>query len=84
MCFLSFDRSLSQDRSSPSPWAELLAQPHKHKELSNYCSLLQEHYHQSYVRGNLLYKTLGMGQRSYRSISIASFYSWCKTELVLV
>ncbi|XP_028301054.1 KICSTOR complex protein SZT2 isoform X3 [Gouania willdenowi] len=53
-------RSLSQDRSSPSPWMELLAQPHKHKELANYCSLLQEHYHQSYVRG--VYRSL---QQSY-------------------
>ncbi|XP_065812120.1 KICSTOR complex protein SZT2 [Labrus bergylta] len=46
-----FLRSLSQDRSSPSPWADLLAQPHKNKELANYCGLLQEHYHQSYVKG---------------------------------
>ncbi|XP_059197167.1 KICSTOR complex protein SZT2 isoform X2 [Centropristis striata] len=53
-------RSLSQDRSSPSPWTDLLAQPHKHKELGNYCSLLQEHYHQSYVRG--VYRSL---QQSY-------------------
>lgn len=45
-------RSLSQDRSSPSPWTDLLAHPHKHKELAHYCSLLQEHYHQSYVKGN--------------------------------
>ncbi len=50
---LSSGRSLSQDRSSPSPWTDLLAQPHKHKELANYCSLLQEHYHQSYVKGYL-------------------------------
>uniref|UniRef100_A0A3Q3F4P2 SZT2 subunit of KICSTOR complex n=1 Tax=Labrus bergylta TaxID=56723 RepID=A0A3Q3F4P2_9LABR len=33
------------------PWADLLAQPHKNKELANYCGLLQEHYHQSYVKG---------------------------------
>lgn len=46
-------RSLSQDRSSPSPWTDLLSQPHKHKELANYCSMLQEHYHQSYVKGDL-------------------------------
>ncbi|KAM6921196.1 KICSTOR complex protein SZT2 [Xenentodon cancila] len=51
-----FFRSLSQDRSSSSPWTDLLAQPHKHKELANYCSLLQEHYHQSYVRG--VYRSL--------------------------
>ncbi|KAK2816008.1 hypothetical protein Q5P01_026475 [Channa striata] len=53
-------RSLSQDRSSPSPWTDLLSQPHKHKELANYCSLLQEHYHQSYVKG--VYRSL---QQSY-------------------
>lgn len=51
--WLCFTRSLSQDRSSPSPWTDLLAQPHKHKDLANYCSLLQEHYHQSYVKGDL-------------------------------
>lgn len=45
-------RSLSQDRSNPSPWTDILAQPHKHKELANYCSLLQEHYHQSFVKGD--------------------------------
>ncbi|XP_067370627.1 KICSTOR complex protein SZT2 isoform X3 [Channa argus] len=55
-----FFRSLSQDRSSPSPWTDLLSQPHKHKELANYCSLLQEHYHQSYVKG--VYRSL---QQSY-------------------
>ncbi|XP_045905666.1 KICSTOR complex protein SZT2 isoform X11 [Micropterus dolomieu] len=49
-------RSLSLDRSSPSPWTDLLAQPHKNKELANYCSLLQEHYHQSYVKG--VYRSL--------------------------
>ncbi|XP_032381667.1 KICSTOR complex protein SZT2 isoform X2 [Etheostoma spectabile] len=53
-------RSLSQDRSSPSPWTDPLAQPHKHKELANYCNLLQEHYHQSYVKG--VYRSL---QQSY-------------------
>ncbi|XP_068174550.1 KICSTOR complex protein SZT2 isoform X2 [Antennarius striatus] len=46
-----FLRSLSQDRSSSSSWTDLLSQPHKHKELASYCSLLQEHYHQSYVTG---------------------------------
>ncbi|XP_055020868.1 KICSTOR complex protein SZT2 isoform X3 [Boleophthalmus pectinirostris] len=55
-----FLRSVSQDRSSPSPWPELLSQPHKHKELAHYCSLLQEHYHQSYVKG--VYRSL---QQSY-------------------
>ncbi|XP_068600053.1 KICSTOR complex protein SZT2 [Brachionichthys hirsutus] len=51
-----FFRSLSQDRGSSSLWTDLLSQPHKHKELANYCSLLQEHYHQSYVKG--VYRSL--------------------------
>ncbi|XP_075997679.1 KICSTOR complex protein SZT2 isoform X4 [Genypterus blacodes] len=49
-------RSLSQDRTNPLSWTDLLAQPHKQKELANYCSLLQEHYHQSYVKG--VYRSL--------------------------
>uniref|UniRef100_A0A3Q3WHT0 SZT2 subunit of KICSTOR complex n=1 Tax=Mola mola TaxID=94237 RepID=A0A3Q3WHT0_MOLML len=36
---------------NPSPWTDLFAEPHKPKELANYCNLLQEHYHQSYVKG---------------------------------
>uniref|UniRef100_A0A3B3D587 SZT2 subunit of KICSTOR complex n=1 Tax=Oryzias melastigma TaxID=30732 RepID=A0A3B3D587_ORYME len=51
-----FFRSLSQDRSSLSSWTDLLAPPHKHKELVSFCSLLQEHYHQSYVKG--VYRSL--------------------------
>ncbi|XP_015260478.1 PREDICTED: protein SZT2-like, partial [Cyprinodon variegatus] len=54
-CF-SFCRSLSQDRSGLSSWTDILSHPQKHKELANYCSLLQEHYHQSYVRG--VYRSL--------------------------
>jgi len=45
-------RSISQERSSASSWSELMTHPHKHKELANYCSLLQEHYYQSYVKGH--------------------------------
>ncbi|XP_077389391.1 SZT2 subunit of KICSTOR complex isoform X4 [Festucalex cinctus] len=59
-----FFRSLSQDRSSPSPWTDLLAQPHKHKELAHYCSLLQEHYQQSFAKG--VYRSL------QQSLSISS------------
>ncbi|XP_034169219.2 KICSTOR complex protein SZT2 isoform X4 [Pangasianodon hypophthalmus] len=44
-------RSLSQERSSASSWSELNTHSHRQKELANYCNLLQEHYHQSYVRG---------------------------------
>ncbi|KAF7647782.1 hypothetical protein LDENG_00166940 [Lucifuga dentata] len=71
-------RSLSQDRSSPSSWTDLLAQPHKHKELSNYCSLLQEHYHQSYVKG--VYRSL---QQSYSisSQDILMAMDYCEESL---
>ncbi|XP_058890998.1 KICSTOR complex protein SZT2 isoform X7 [Acipenser ruthenus] len=44
-------RSLSQERISSSSWADLLAHPRKQKELTSYCSQLQEHYHQCYVKG---------------------------------
>ncbi|XP_072246292.1 KICSTOR complex protein SZT2 isoform X3 [Leuresthes tenuis] len=71
-------RSLSQDRSSPSPWTDLLAQPHKHKELANYCSLLQEHYHQSYVKG--VYRSL---QQSYSisSQDVLMAMDYCEESL---
>lgn len=51
VCWCVWFRSLSQERSSASSWSELITHPHKQKELGNYCSLLQEHYYQSYVRG---------------------------------
>ncbi|KAM4642202.1 KICSTOR complex protein SZT2 [Discoglossus pictus] len=44
-------RSYSQERPSAIPFIH-----HKQKELVNYCSLLQEHYHQCYVKG--LFKAL--------------------------
>ncbi|XP_026179162.1 KICSTOR complex protein SZT2 isoform X4 [Mastacembelus armatus] len=71
-------RSLSQDRSSPSPWTELLAQPHRHKELANYCSLLQEHYYQSYVKG--MYRSL---QQSYSisSQDVLMAMDYCEESL---
>ncbi|XP_044217594.1 KICSTOR complex protein SZT2 isoform X5 [Thunnus albacares] len=71
-------RSLSQDRSSPSPWTDLLAQPHKHKDLANYCSLLQEHYHQSYVKG--VYRSL---QQSYNisSQDVLMAMDYCEESL---
>ncbi|XP_054872770.1 KICSTOR complex protein SZT2 isoform X6 [Amphiprion ocellaris] len=71
-------RSLSQDRSSPSPWTDLLAQPHKHKELAHYCSLLQEHYHQSYVKG--VYRSL---QQSYNvsSQDVLMAMDYCEESL---
>ncbi|KAG7228911.1 hypothetical protein INR49_008689 [Caranx melampygus] len=71
-------RSLSQDRSNPSPWTDILAQPHKHKELANYCSLLQEHYHQSFVKG--VYRSL---QQSYSisSQDILMAMDYCEESL---
>uniref|UniRef100_A0A3B5QJK0 SZT2 subunit of KICSTOR complex n=1 Tax=Xiphophorus maculatus TaxID=8083 RepID=A0A3B5QJK0_XIPMA len=71
-------RSLSQDRNSPSPWADLLSQPYKHKELANYCSLLQEHYHQSYVKG--VFRSL---QQSYSisSQDILLAMDYCEESL---
>ncbi|XP_028260407.1 KICSTOR complex protein SZT2 isoform X10 [Parambassis ranga] len=71
-------RSLSQDRSSPSPWTDLLSQPHKHKELANYCSLLQEHYHQSYVKG--VFRSL---QQSYNisSQDVLMAMDYCEESL---
>ncbi|XP_042078063.1 KICSTOR complex protein SZT2 isoform X8 [Haplochromis burtoni] len=73
-----FFRSLSQDRSSPSPWTDLLSQPHKHKELANYCSMLQEHYYQSYVKG--VYRSL---QQSYNisSQDVLMAMDYCEESL---
>ncbi|XP_034386743.1 KICSTOR complex protein SZT2 isoform X2 [Cyclopterus lumpus] len=78
MCQQMKFRPLSQDRSSPSPWTDLLAQPHKHKELAHYCSLLQEHYHQSYVRG--VYRSL---QQSYSisSQDVLMAMDYCEESL---
>ncbi|XP_040216818.1 KICSTOR complex protein SZT2 isoform X2 [Rana temporaria] len=39
-------RSLSQERPTASPFIH-----HRQKELVNHCNLLQEHYHQCYVKG---------------------------------
>ncbi|XP_061894627.1 KICSTOR complex protein SZT2-like isoform X3 [Entelurus aequoreus] len=71
-------RSLSQDRSSPSPWTDLLAQPHKHKELAHHCSLLQEHYQQSFARG--VYRSL---QQSYSisSQDVLMAMDYCEESL---
>ncbi|XP_062252253.1 KICSTOR complex protein SZT2 isoform X5 [Platichthys flesus] len=71
-------RSLSQDRSIPSLWTDLLAHPHKHKELANYCSLLHEYYHQSYVKG--VYSSL---QQSYSisSQDVLTAMDYCEESL---
>ncbi|KAI7807837.1 KICSTOR complex protein SZT2 isoform X9 [Triplophysa rosa] len=72
------DRSISQERSSASSWTELMAHPHKHKELANYCSLLQEHYYQSYVKG--VYRSL---QQSYSvsSQDLLTAMDYCEESL---
>ncbi|XP_077133619.1 KICSTOR complex protein SZT2 isoform X3 [Ranitomeya variabilis] len=44
-------RAQSQERPSTNPFIH-----HRQKELVNYCNLLQEHYHQCYVKG--LFKAL--------------------------
>ncbi|KAJ8279398.1 hypothetical protein COCON_G00064640 [Conger conger] len=71
-------RSLSQERSSTSSWTELMAHTHKHKELGNYCSLLQEHYHQSYVKG--VYRSL---QQSHNisSQDVLTAMDYCEESL---
>ncbi|XP_018594122.1 KICSTOR complex protein SZT2 isoform X2 [Scleropages formosus] len=70
-------RAFSQERSSTS-WTELIAHPHKHKELANYCSLLQEHYHQCYVKG--VYRSL---EQSYKvsSQDVLTAMDYCEESL---
>ncbi|XP_048108666.1 KICSTOR complex protein SZT2 isoform X5 [Alosa alosa] len=70
-------RSHSQERCSAPSWTELM-HPHKHKELANYCSLLQEHYHQSYVKG--VYRSL---QQSYgiSSQDVLTTMDYCEESL---
>ncbi|XP_039512385.1 KICSTOR complex protein SZT2 isoform X13 [Pimephales promelas] len=71
-------RSISQERSSASSWSELMTHPHKHKELANYCSLLQEHYYQSYVKG--VYRSL---QQAYNvsSQDVLTAMDYCEESL---
>uniref|UniRef100_A0A8C9RR21 SZT2 subunit of KICSTOR complex n=1 Tax=Scleropages formosus TaxID=113540 RepID=A0A8C9RR21_SCLFO len=59
-------------------WTELIAHPHKHKELANYCSLLQEHYHQCYVKG--VYRSL---EQSYKvsSQDVLTAMDYCEESL---
>ncbi|CAJ1064685.1 KICSTOR complex protein SZT2 [Xyrichtys novacula] len=73
-----FFRSVPQDRNSSSSWTDLLTPPHKHKELANYCGLLQEHYHQCYVKG--VYRSL---QQSYSisSQDILMAMDYCEESL---
>ncbi|XP_068095547.1 KICSTOR complex protein SZT2 isoform X3 [Hyperolius riggenbachi] len=50
-CDVFFSRSQSQERPTAIPFIH-----HRQKELVNYCNLLQEHYHQCYVKA--LFKAL--------------------------
>lgn len=45
-CGSFFPRSQSLERPPAAAWLD-----HKHKELVSYCTLLQEHSHQCYVKG---------------------------------
>ncbi|KAG7326342.1 hypothetical protein KOW79_009743 [Hemibagrus wyckioides] len=71
-------RSLSQERSSASSWSELITHPHKQKELANYCSLLQEHYYQSYVRG--VFRSLQLAY-SISSQDVLTAMDYCEESL---
>ncbi|XP_046713542.1 KICSTOR complex protein SZT2 isoform X6 [Silurus meridionalis] len=71
-------RSLSQERCSASSWSELITHPHKQKELANYCSLLQEHYYQSYVRG--VFRSLQLTY-SISSQDVLTAMDYCEESL---
>ncbi|XP_060775676.1 KICSTOR complex protein SZT2 isoform X2 [Neoarius graeffei] len=71
-------RSLSQERSSASSWSEIITHPHKQKELVNYCSLLQEHYYQSYVRG--VFRSLQLAY-SVSSQDVLTAMDYCEESL---
>ncbi|XP_047669772.1 KICSTOR complex protein SZT2 isoform X5 [Tachysurus fulvidraco] len=71
-------RSFSQERSSASSWSELITHQHKQKELANYCSLLQEHYCQSYVRG--VFRSLQMAY-SISSQDVLTAMDYCEESL---
>ncbi|XP_047669774.1 KICSTOR complex protein SZT2 isoform X6 [Tachysurus fulvidraco] len=73
-----FVRSFSQERSSASSWSELITHQHKQKELANYCSLLQEHYCQSYVRG--VFRSLQMAY-SISSQDVLTAMDYCEESL---
>ncbi|XP_064415802.1 KICSTOR complex protein SZT2 [Latimeria chalumnae] len=57
-------RCIPQEQPSSSCWSDPMVHRQKHKELVNYCNLLQEYYHQSYVKG--LFRSL------QQSFSVAS------------
>ncbi|XP_078515442.1 KICSTOR complex protein SZT2 isoform X2 [Lissotriton helveticus] len=68
-----FFRTHSMERPPAASWMDL-----KQKELVNYCTLLQEHYHQCYVKG--LYKSLQQScSVSYQDLLTAMDY--CEEQL---
>ncbi|XP_069837393.1 KICSTOR complex protein SZT2 isoform X6 [Dendropsophus ebraccatus] len=73
MCCDVFFRSQYQERPSTNPFIH-----HRQKELVNYCNLLQEHYHQCYVRG--LFKALQQSLWvSHQDLLVAMDY--CEEQL---
>uniref|UniRef100_A0A672N7A4 SZT2 subunit of KICSTOR complex n=1 Tax=Sinocyclocheilus grahami TaxID=75366 RepID=A0A672N7A4_SINGR len=73
----SLKEQLVHPRSGRQP-RDLMTHPHKHKELANYCSLLQEHYYQSYVKG--VYRSL---QQSHNvsSQDLLTAMDYCEESL---
>ncbi|XP_078074903.1 SZT2 subunit of KICSTOR complex isoform X3 [Mustelus asterias] len=71
-------RSLSQERPANSSSTDPITYLHKNKELSNYCNLLQEHYHQCYVKG--VFRSL---QQSYyiSSQDLLTAMDYCEESL---
>eukprot|EP00062_Callorhinchus_milii_P003247 gi/632940344/ref/XP_007885267.1/ PREDICTED: protein SZT2 [Callorhinchus milii] len=78
MCPDLKNRSLSHERPANSPWIDPISRHHKNKELSNYCSLLQEHYHQCYAKG--VFRSL---QQSYyiSSQDLLTAMDYCEESL---
>uniref|UniRef100_A0A4W3GX49 SZT2 subunit of KICSTOR complex n=1 Tax=Callorhinchus milii TaxID=7868 RepID=A0A4W3GX49_CALMI len=75
-------RSLSHERPANSPWIDPISRHHKNKELSNYCSLLQEHYHQCvfrslqqsyYISSQDLLTAMDYCEESLQEIDITNF-----------
>ncbi|XP_075176564.1 KICSTOR complex protein SZT2 isoform X2 [Anomaloglossus baeobatrachus] len=68
-----FFRAQSQERPSTNPFIH-----HRQKELVNYCNLLQEHYHQCYVKGlfKALQQSLWVSQQD-----LLSAMDYCEEQL---
>ncbi|XP_073499754.1 KICSTOR complex protein SZT2 isoform X2 [Phyllobates terribilis] len=68
-----FFRAQSQERPSTNPFIH-----HRQKEFVNYCNLLQEHYHQCYVKGlfKALQQSLWVSQQD-----LLSAMDYCEEQL---